>query len=286
MVAGGGGDGARRRWRRAPPRVVRRGHPPRSRQPHARRRPQAARRQGHHLVHVQHAARRLWRLQRRRQPRHPLPAARIHLIQHEHKQAAGSAASRIETDCQPRELARPTASDLTVNWEFSRPSPAAGAARKAICEAVCDCPLVPSRRAHEPALNAARVIAPKRDDVLHGPSRSPEIQHLAPNRTVTESHLLGVCSATDAEQNGVLLGLPPAPTHRHGGRAGGQHPSESKPNRRPVEATNAARWLSFVLATLARDHLVVSAVSKMRNRMAGACVVLQQGLAEGLSSET
>ena len=104
--------------------------------------------------------------------------------------------------------------------------------------------------------------------------------------TITESHLLGVCSATDAEQNGVLLGLPPAPTHRHGGRAGGQHPSESKPNRRPVEATNAARWLSFVLATLARDHLVVSAVSKMRNRMAGACVVLQQGLAEGLSSET
>jgi len=48
--------------------------------------------------------------------------------------------------------------------------------------------------------------------VLHGPFINPEIQHLAPNRTVTESHLLGVCSATDAEQNGVLLGLPPAAT--------------------------------------------------------------------------
>jgi len=35
---------------------------------------------------------------------------------------------------------------------------------------------------------------------------------LAPNRTETTSHLLGVCSATDAEQNGILLGLPPAAT--------------------------------------------------------------------------
>ena len=53
-----------------------------------------------------------------------------------------------------------------------------------------------------------------RSHVLHGPAENTEIQHLdlAPNRTVTESHLLGVCSAADAEQNGVLLGLPPAAT--------------------------------------------------------------------------
>jgi len=35
---------------------------------------------------------------------------------------------------------------------------------------------------------------------------------IAPNRTVTESHLLGVCSVTDAKQNGVLFGLSPAAT--------------------------------------------------------------------------
>jgi len=29
-----------------------------------------------------------------------------------------------------------------------------------------------------------------RSHVLHGPAENPEIQHLAPNRTVTESHLL------------------------------------------------------------------------------------------------
>jgi len=51
-----------------------------------------------------------------------------------------------------------------------------------------------------------------RSHVLHGPAENPQIQHLAPNRTVTESHLLGVCSVTDAEQNGVLLGLSPAAT--------------------------------------------------------------------------
>jgi len=51
-----------------------------------------------------------------------------------------------------------------------------------------------------------------RSHVLHSPSRSPEIQNQVPNRTVTESHLLGVCSATDAEPNGILLGLPLAAT--------------------------------------------------------------------------
>ena len=35
---------------------------------------------------------------------------------------------------------------------------------------------------------------------------------IAPNRTVTESHLLGVCSVTDAKQNGVLFGQSPAAT--------------------------------------------------------------------------
>jgi len=59
----------------------------------------------------------------------------------------------------------------------------------------------------------------RRSHVLHGPAENPEIQHLARNRTVTESHLLGVCSVTDAEQNGVLLGLSPAATTRGAGRA-------------------------------------------------------------------
>ena len=53
--------------------------------------------------------------------------------------------------------------------------------------------------------------------MLHGPANNPEIQRLAPNMSATESHLLGVCSATDAERNGVLFGLSPAATVDSGG---------------------------------------------------------------------
>ena len=74
-----------------------------------------------------------------------------------------------------------------------------------------DCNLYSQAFSHNSLLQSTQ--SRSRSHVLHGPSINPEIQHLAPNRTVTESHLLGVCSPTDAEQNGVLLGLPPAATN-------------------------------------------------------------------------
>jgi len=51
-----------------------------------------------------------------------------------------------------------------------------------------------------------------RSHVLHGSLESPEIQHLAPNRSATDLHLSGIFSQRMPEQNGVLFGLSPAAT--------------------------------------------------------------------------
>jgi len=94
-----------------------------------------------------------------------------------------------------------------------------------------------------------------RSHVLHGPSIKPDIQHLAPKRTVTESHLLGVCSATDAEQNGVLLGLPPAATV---GVADGGSP-RTKP---PPPLPGAAARSSLQAAASTERHSVRASVAE------------------------
>jgi len=52
-----------------------------------------------------------------------------------------------------------------------------------------------------------------RSRVLNGSTESPKLPRTAPNRSATDSRVMGVCSATEDEQIDVLFGLLPEATN-------------------------------------------------------------------------
>jgi len=119
--------------------------------------------------------------------------------------------------------------------------------------------------------------------VLHGPDQSPEIQYLAPNMSATESHLLGVCSATDARTEWRSVGA--AACSDDGGGPAGRRARVAAARWAPAGGSRASRghWTPSADATRAAGRPATAAAAVRRLR-AGRRGREKGGASEGASA--